>query len=149
MLTTAVPDMHVHSSIFALVFCDADRWGLVHCNVLWQPHTNHCVTQITFNYTNVQVSQWLKDNAESKHAAVYAVVGKNESVSFVGVSRNVALTVASHVANEGEDKVHSVRVRYTCRCEGPPLISRSADQHCTPARHRYRVCLPLTWWSQM
>lgn len=60
----------------------------------------------------MQVSRWLKDNGESKHAAVYAVAGKDETVNFVGVSRNVALAVAAHVANEGEEKVHSLKVRY-------------------------------------
>lgn len=61
--------------------------------------------------TNSQVSSWLEENAESKHAAVYAVVGKDGTVSFVGVSRNVALSLAAHIQNEGEDKVHSVKVR--------------------------------------
>ncbi|CAM9977294.1 unnamed protein product, partial [Scytosiphon promiscuus] len=58
-----------------------------------------------------EVQQWLKDNAESKHAAVYAVVGKDETVNFVGVGRNVALSVAAHLANEGEDRVHLLKVR--------------------------------------
>lgn len=58
-----------------------------------------------------QVSKWLKDNAESKHAAVYAVVGKDETVNFVGVGRNVALSVAAHLANEGEDMVHFLKVK--------------------------------------
>jgi len=61
--------------------------------------------------TGAQVSKWLKDNAESKHAAVYAVVGKDETVNFVGVGRNVALSVAAHLANEGEDMVHLLKVR--------------------------------------
>lgn len=65
------------------------------------------------NGMNVQVPRWLKDNADSKHAAVYAVVGKDETVNFVGVSRNVAVAVAAHVASEGEDKVHSLKVRYS------------------------------------
>lgn len=61
--------------------------------------------------THTQVSKWLKDNAESKHAAVYAVVGKDETVNFVGVGRNVALSLTSHLANEGGDKVHFLKVR--------------------------------------
>lgn len=60
------------------------------------------------------MSKWLKDNAESKHAAVYAVVGKDETVNFVGVGRNVALSVAAHVANEGEDMVHFLKVKFRC-----------------------------------
>lgn len=64
---------------------------------------------------NVQVPQWLKDNAESKHAAVYALVGKDETVNFVGISRSVAVAVAAHVVNEGEDKVHSLKVGYNGR----------------------------------
>eukprot|EP00903_Cladosiphon_okamuranus_P019159 g17622.t1 len=58
-----------------------------------------------------EVSKWLEDNAESKHAAVYAVVGKDETVNFVGVGRNVALSVASHLANEGGDMVHFLKLR--------------------------------------
>lgn len=58
-----------------------------------------------------EVSQWLKDHGESRHAAVYAVVGKDETVNFVGVSRNVALSVSAHVVNEGEERVHSLKVR--------------------------------------
>ncbi|CAM9257904.1 unnamed protein product, partial [Choristocarpus tenellus] len=49
-----------------------------------------------------KVSKWLEDNKESKHAAVYAVVGKDSVVNFVGVSRNVALSVGAHVDNEGK-----------------------------------------------
>lgn len=63
--------------------------------------------------TYTQVSQWLKDHEESRHAAVYAVVGKDETVNFVGVSRNVALSVGAHVVNEGEERVHSLKVRST------------------------------------
>ncbi|CAN0168489.1 unnamed protein product, partial [Ectocarpus sp. 12 AP-2014] len=58
-----------------------------------------------------EVSTWLKDNAESKHAAVYAVVGKDETVNFVGVGRNVALSLAAHLAAEGESMVHMLKVR--------------------------------------
>ncbi|CAN0125126.1 unnamed protein product [Ectocarpus fasciculatus] len=58
-----------------------------------------------------EVSKWLKDNAESKHAAVYAVVGKDETVNFVGVGRNVALSLAAHLAAEGESMVHLLKVR--------------------------------------
>lgn len=58
-----------------------------------------------------KVKQWLVDNAESKHAAVYTVFGEDEEAKFVGVSRNVVLSLAGHVANEGEDKVHLVKVR--------------------------------------
>lgn len=65
------------------------------------------------NGMNLQVPRWLKDNADSKHAAVYAVVGKDETVNFVGVSRNVAVAVAAHVVSEGEDKVHSLKVRHS------------------------------------
>lgn len=70
------------------------------------------------------MQQWLKDNAESKHAAVYAVVGKDETVNFVGVGRNVALSVAAHVANEGEDMVHFVKVSFSLEpqdCNGTLL----------------------------
>lgn len=57
------------------------------------------------------MSEWLKDHEESRHAAVYAVVGKDETVNFVGVSRNVALSVGAHVVNEGEERVHKLKVR--------------------------------------
>lgn len=59
----------------------------------------------------LKVKQWLVDNAESKHAAVYTVFGKDEQVKFVGVSRNVVLSLAAHVAIEGGDKVHLLKVR--------------------------------------
>ncbi|CAM9545167.1 unnamed protein product, partial [Hapterophycus canaliculatus] len=59
-----------------------------------------------------EVGQWLKDNAESKHAAVYAVVGKDKTVNFVGVGRNVALSVAAHLANEGEDMVNLLKASF-------------------------------------
>ena len=71
----------------------------------------HTWTRLSLRETGNQVSKWLKDNAESKHAAVYAVVGKDEAVNFVGVGRNVALSVAAHLANEGEDMVHLLKVR--------------------------------------
>jgi hydrogenase maturation factor len=41
----------------------------------------------------------------SKHAAVYSVVGANGKVNFVGVSRNVALSLACHAKNEGPSMV--------------------------------------------
>ena len=63
--------------------------------------------------TTIKVKKWLAENADSKHAAVYAVAGKDEAVKFVGVSRNVALSVAAHVANEGDEKVHLLKVIYT------------------------------------
>lgn len=66
---------------------------------------------MTFGIEQNKVKQWLVDNAESKHAAVYAVFGKDEEVKFVGMSRNVVLSLAAHLANEGEDKVQSVKVR--------------------------------------
>lgn len=72
-------------------------------------HPDHPDTELT----HTQVSQWLKDHGESRHAAVYAVVGKDETVNFVGVSRNVALSVCAHVVNEGEERVHSLKVRST------------------------------------
>lgn len=75
-----------------------------------------CTISETLANANVQVSAWLKDYAESKHAAVYAVVGKDETVSFVGVSRNVALSLVAHIQNEGEDKVHSLKVRSAVSC---------------------------------
>lgn len=57
------------------------------------------------------MSEWLEANAESKHAAVYAVVGKDGTFNFVGVSRNVALSLAGHVKEQGQDKVYQVKVR--------------------------------------
>ncbi|CAN0598175.1 unnamed protein product, partial [Ectocarpus sp. 12 AP-2014] len=42
---------------------------------------------------------------------VYAVVGKDETVNFVGVGRNVALSLAAHLAAEGESMVHMLKVR--------------------------------------
>jgi hypothetical protein len=48
----------------------------------------------------------------SKHAAVYSVVGANGKINFVGVSRNVALSLACHAKNEG-----------------PSMVSLTLDQH--------------------
>lgn len=61
------------------------------------------------------MSEWLEANVESKHAAVYAVVGKDGTFNFVGVSRNVALTLAGHVKDQGQDKVYQVKVRLSER----------------------------------
>ena len=72
----------------------------------------------------------MKDNTESKHAAVYAVVGKDETVSFVGVSRNVALSLAAHVQNEGEDKVHLVKVRAAV------LVNMNPEKKCMAGTSR-------------
>lgn len=82
---------------------------------------------------STQVSKWLKDNAESKHAAVYAVVGKDETVNFVGVGRNVALSVAAHLANEGEDMVHFLKVNFRC-------FGEDRGQHC------YILLVFFRWW---
>lgn len=71
-----------------------------------------CFAPVNLYESYTQVQQWLKDNAESKHAAVYAVVGKDETVNFVGVGRNVALSVAAHLANEGEEMVHFLKVSF-------------------------------------
>lgn len=87
--------------------------------------TTFCITLLCCIAT--QVPKWLKDNAESKHAAVYAVVGKEETVSFVGISRNVALSVAAHVANEGKDMVHSLKVR---RASLPPSYDGIRRRRC-------------------
>lgn len=43
-------------------------------------------------------------------------MGKDESVNFVGVGRNVALSAAAHLANEGEDMVHFIKVKFKFRC---------------------------------
>jgi hypothetical protein len=54
----------------------------------------------------------------SKHAAVYSVVGANGKVNFVGVSRNVALSLACHAKNEGPSLVSesfsNMTVNHTC-----------------------------------
>lgn len=95
---------------------------MYHVNV-WRPRLQHGAILVKMyvdpNHSDTerihaQVSQWLKDHGESRHAAVYAVVGKDETVNFVGVSRNVALSVSAHVVNEGEERVHSLKVR-SCR----------------------------------
>ena len=94
---------------------------------------------------HTQVSQWLKDHGESRHAAVYAVVGKDGTVNFVGVSRNVALSVGAHVVNEGEEIVHSLKVRSTsCNSQGlfkgSQYTRTSWFKHKTPKFRQPRKC---------
>ncbi|CAM9833168.1 unnamed protein product, partial [Phaeothamnion confervicola] len=57
-----------------------------------------------------KVEQWVKDHGESRHAAVYAVIGADDEVKFVGLSRNVALSLGAHLKNEGPQSVDRIRV---------------------------------------
>lgn len=51
------------------------------------------------------------DNHSSKIAAVYGVLDASGVLQYVGVSRNVALNLRSHLAEFGPDTVTSVRMR--------------------------------------
>jgi hypothetical protein len=67
----------------------------------------HCVRLFVPTSTPLHnsVTEWLKEHSMSKHAAVYSVIGANGKVNFVGVSRNVALSLACHAKNEGPSMV--------------------------------------------
>ncbi|CAM9163208.1 unnamed protein product [Discosporangium mesarthrocarpum] len=58
-----------------------------------------------------EVSGFLTEHRETKHAAVYAVIGEDRAVSYVGITRNVALSVACHLDNEGGNMVNRLKVR--------------------------------------
>eukprot|EP00611_Tribonema_gayanum_P017870 TRINITY_DN3079_c0_g1_i1.p1 TRINITY_DN3079_c0_g1~~TRINITY_DN3079_c0_g1_i1.p1 ORF type:complete len:484 (+),score=151.68 TRINITY_DN3079_c0_g1_i1:83-1453(+) len=66
------------------------------------------------------VTEWLKQYGSSKIAAVYSVIGANGKLAFVGMSRNVAISLQCHLQNEGPNKVALARIqsfRYPKRSE--------------------------------
>lgn len=57
------------------------------------------------------VNAWLEKFGNSRVAAVYAVLDRVQNTRFVGITRNLALSLKGHQKAKGDEAVDSVRIQ--------------------------------------
>lgn len=77
-------------------------------------HTTETATAPTTDKalkTPIPVSAWFEESGEAKVAGVYAVFDQAGNPQYVNYSRNVSLSLKSHITQQGEDTCAQVKVQ--------------------------------------
>ncbi len=61
--------------------------------------------------TSLPMATWCEQNQAAKVTGVYAVLDRDGQTQFIGISRNVSLSLRSHLADKGETVCALVRVQ--------------------------------------
>ena len=84
---------------------------------LYSSDDEHTVTATTAPITErttkipILVSAWIEEVGDTKVAGVYAVLDQDNNPQYIGYSRNVCLSLKSHITQHGEETCSLVKVQ--------------------------------------